>query len=320
MRKLRGWPVSWKILQCNLAMESPSDVSYNNWQKKKKNRATKKQHPQYRYIVTLNNRQMESLDEIQWKSPEFIQERGLNTNNVLEYFSLSPFYDRTSNNQVLMMQFQYQQIQIPPGVSFHQYFQSRLSEMTGIEFVIAYTKEPDFWIIRKQKRQDPQNTVTLQDYYIIGANVYQAPRIYDVLSSRLLASVLSIKNSTDLLNDMTSYHISDGGHSYINSIHGSSSKPSQSSAVSKPLSTNTGTNATTTPITLTTPLGATVPSTVSNGISTSTEIASGVFDTLLNDVVMNDDHLYIDEIPLYGEGSTLERLGLKGNKDAGLSL
>ena len=135
---------------------------------------------------------------------------GLNTNNVLEYFSLSPFYDRTSNNQVLMMQFQYQQIQIPPGVSFHQYFQSRLSEMTGIEFVIAYTKEPDFWIIRKQKRQDPQNTVTLQDYYIIGANVYQAPRIYDVLSSRLLASVLSIKNSTDLLNDMTSYHISDG--------------------------------------------------------------------------------------------------------------
>ena len=162
--------------------------------------------------------------------------------------------------------------------------------------------------------------MTLQDYYIIGANVYQAPRIYDVLSSRLLASVLSIKNSTDLLNDMTSYHISDGGHSYINSIHGSSSKPSQSSAVSKPLSTNTGTNATTTPITLTTPLGATVPSTVSNGISTSTEIASGVFDTLLNDVVMNDDHLYIDEIPLYGEGSTLERLGLKGNKDTGLSL
>ena len=111
---------------------------------------------------------------------------------------------------------------------------------------------------QKTKTTGPQNTVTLQDYYIIGANVYQAPRIYDVLSSRLLASVLSIKNSTDLLNDMTSYHISDGGHSYINSIHGSSSKPSQSSAVSKPLSTNTGTNATTTPITLTTPLGATV--------------------------------------------------------------
>ena len=262
---------------------------------------------------------MESLDEIQWKSPEFIQERGLNTNNVLEYFSLSPFYDRTSNNQVLMMQFQYQQIQIPLGVSFHQYFQSRLSEMTGIEFVIAYTKEPDFWIIRKQKRQDPQNTLTLQDYYIIGANVYQAPRIYDILSSRLLASVLSIKNSTDLLNDMTSYHISDGGHSYINSIHGSASKPPHSSAASKPPSTSAGTN-TVTPITLTTPLGATVASTVSNGISTSTEISSGAFDALLNDVVMSDDQLYIDEIPLHGEGSTLEWLGLKGNRDAGMSL
>lgn len=262
---------------------------------------------------------MESLDEIQWKSPEFIQERGLNTNNVLEYFSLSPFYDRTSNNQVLMMQFQYQQIQIPMGMTFHQYFQTRLSEMTGIEFIIAYTKEPDFWIVRKQKRLDPNNAITLQDYYIIGANVYQAPKIYDVLSSRLLASILSLKKSTDLLNEMTSYHISDGGHSYNNSIHDKiSSKSQQSFAVSKSASNNTGIN-TMTPITLTTPLGATVPSTVSNNnnnnVLSNIEITSGAFDSLLNDVVNNDEHVYIDEIPLYGKGSTIESLGLKVNTE-----
>lgn len=269
-------------------------------------------------LLSKVNINMEALDEIQWKSPEFIQERGLNTNNVLEYFSLSPFYDRTSNNQVLMMQFQYQQIQIPMGMTFHQYFQTRLSEMTGVEFIIAYTKEPDFWIVRKQKRLDPNNTITLQDYYIIGANVYQAPKIYDVLSSRLLASILSLKNSTDLLNEMTSYHISDGGHSYNNSIHDKmASKSQQSFAVSKSASNNTGIN-TMTPITLTTPLGATVPSTVSNnnnGVLSNIEITSGAFDSLLNDVVNNDEQVYIDEIPLYGKGSTIESLGLKVNTE-----
>lgn len=279
----------------------------------------KKRYPLVNYqLLSKVNINMEALDEIQWKSPEFIQERGLNTNNVLEYFSLSPFYDRTSNNQVLMMQFQYQQIQIPMGMTFHQYFQTRLSEMTGVEFIIAYTKEPDFWIVRKQKRLDPNNTITLQDYYIIGANVYQAPKIYDVLSSRLLASILSLKNSTDLLNEMTSYHVSDGGHSYNNSIHDKmASKSQQSFAVSKSASNNTGIN-TMTPITLTTPLGATVPSTVSNnnnGVLSNIEITSGAFDSLLNDVVNNDEQVYIDEIPLYGKGSTIESLGLKVNTE-----
>ncbi|KAG7661834.1 MED6 [[Candida] subhashii] len=299
---------------------------------------------------------MEALDEIQWKSPEFIQERGLHTNNVLEYFALSPFYDRTSNNQVLMMQFQYQQIQIPIGMSFQQYFQSRLSEMTGIEFVIAYTREPDFWIVRKQTRLDPTNTFTLQDYYIIGANVYQAPRIYDVLSSRLLASVLSLRNSIDLLGEMTSYHISDGGHSYNNSIHNVSSHAM--SITSSSLMTNhsnlqpksasmtvSNTNAvnTMTPIPMPTPGPVTGPtsavpaSTVSNNlvnVSSHVEITSGAYDNLLNTVVQsvtekipsingnpsfnieNDNEskqVYLDDIPLYGKGSTVEMLGVKVN-------
>ncbi|KAI3406198.2 MED6 [Candida oxycetoniae] len=207
---------------------------------------------------------MEALDEIQWKSPEFIQERGLNTSNVLEYFSLSPFYDRTSNNQVLMMQFQYQQIQIPPHTTFSQFFQSKLSEMTGIEFIIAYVREPDFWIIRKQKRFGANSTNTLQDYYIVGANVYQAPKIFDVLSSRILASVLALKQSINTLNEMTSYHISDGGHSFNNSIHG------KEKATSSQAQTN-----------------AETPMSLNDSPQIqyySTAISSTAFDSLLNEV------------------------------------
>ncbi|KAK6465768.1 MED6 mediator subfamily complex component-domain-containing protein [Scheffersomyces coipomensis] len=272
----------------------------------------------------------EALDEIQWKSPEFIQERGLHTGNVLEYFSLSPFYDRTSNNQVLMMQFQFQQIQIPVNLTFQQYFQSKLSEMTGTEFIIAFNREPDFWIIRKQKRIDLNNNILpIQDYYIIGANVYQAPKIYDILSSRLLSSILSLKNSFDLLNTMTQYHISDGGHSYNNAIHLSSSHnlmtgsstnipnlaPSTSSLLSKstslalPNSTNNPsvlTPNTTTPQTnLGLPIAAAtnIPTSMAavtnnpnnpnnnGGSFNNIEITSGAFDSLLNNIIANSDSL-----------------------------
>ncbi|KAG2736870.1 hypothetical protein G9P44_000960 [Scheffersomyces stipitis] len=303
----------------------------------------------------------EALDEIQWKSPEFIQERGLHTGNVLEYFSLSPFYDRTSNNQQLMMQFQFQQIQIPVNTTFQQFFQEKLREMTGVVFVIAYNREPDFWIIRKQLQLDPQNAVTLQDYYIIGANVYQAPKVYDVLSSRLLSSVLQLRNSIDLLNKMTQFHVSDGGHSYNNAIHQSTSNPTQGqSSVSmnsqgKSISATVGNTGTTaTPMTMQTPqtvgpngpatgLAATVGSSTNNNNANNSnnaniEITSTAFDNLLSNVVQSgansaaaiskngstssaesaDDrkNIYLDDIPLYGRGSTVEMLGLKVNLES----
>lgn len=303
----------------------------------------------------------EALDEIQWKSPEFIQERGLHTGNVLEYFSLSPFYDRTSNNQQLMMQFQFQQIQIPVNTTFQQFFQEKLREMTGVVFVIAYNREPDFWIIRKQLQLDPQNAVTLQDYYIIGANVYQAPKVYDVLSSRLLSSVLQLRNLIDLLNKMTQFHVLDGGHSYNNAIHQSTSNPTQGqlsvsmNSQGKSISATVGNTGTTaTPMTMQTPqtvgpngpatgLAATVGSSTNNNNANNSnnaniEITSTAFDNLLSNVVQSgansaaaiskngstssaesaDDrkNIYLDDIPLYGRGSTVEMLGLKVNLES----
>lgn len=150
------------------------------------------------------------LDEIQWKNPEWIQQFGLHSINVLDYFSESPFYDRTSNNQVLKMQLQYQP---PPNITNHmeyqKYFETKLSEMMGLEFIIAYTREPDFWIIRKQNRMDDKSVSILQDYYIIGANIYQAPKLYGLLSSRLLNSLLLIKKSIHVLDELDSQ--SSGG-------------------------------------------------------------------------------------------------------------
>lgn len=49
-----------------------------------------------------------SLSHIQWHSLEFILAWGpLTPATVMDYFSLSPFFDRSSNNAVLRMQMQF---------------------------------------------------------------------------------------------------------------------------------------------------------------------------------------------------------------------
>lgn len=247
----------------------------------------------------------EPLDEIQWKSPEWIQQFGLFTGNVLDYFAESPFYDRTSNNQVLRMQFQFQQI--PPHIHPQKYLQSKLAEMVGTEFVIAFVREPNFWVIRRQRRLDASTTVTEQDYYIIGANVYQSPRIYDVLSARLLSSVLSMKKSLSLLNSMSSFSVSEGGHVYPSDL--GEIAPSKGVVPETPSSvSNPGTVSKTTNAALTSGIGP--------GLSVAAEILAAAFDNLLGSVVANASSgksIYIDDVPLHGKGSTVELLGLKLN-------
>jgi hypothetical protein len=67
---------------------------------------------------------------------------------VLEYFATSPFYDRQSNNQVLKMQSQFNALGD---------LNQRLSSMRGIEFTVHSEHPPEMWIIRKQRRQSPED-------------------------------------------------------------------------------------------------------------------------------------------------------------------
>ncbi|KAH3670676.1 hypothetical protein OGAPHI_001191 [Ogataea philodendri] len=155
---------------------------------------------------------LDNLDELQWRSPEWVNAFGLRTDNVLEYFSQSPFFDRTSNNQVLKMQNQF------TDTNFYNkpydLLLQDLRKMRGIEFVIAMVREPDFWIIRKQNRTSETETDTLADYYIIGSSVYMAPVTHAVLSSRFLASVLSLRNAIGELQHLPSFSPSNG-HQYL---------------------------------------------------------------------------------------------------------
>ncbi|CDO93177.1 unnamed protein product [Kluyveromyces dobzhanskii CBS 2104] len=180
------------------------------------------------------------LDELQWRSPEWIQNFGLHTDNVLDYFSESPFFDKTSNNQVVKMQQQFSQqgpvagnmalggsggigagsgaAASPPAdrrliwerYPVHAMLERELMKMRGIEYILVLVREPDLWIIRKQQRDSSSTTKTLRDYYVIGSAVYQSPTVYKIIQSRLLSTNYHISQSLSQLNKLVEFHPAQG--------------------------------------------------------------------------------------------------------------
>ena len=140
---------------------------------------------------TSNNPTME-LDEVEWRSPEWINVHGLRTDNVLEYFSQSPFFDRQCNNALLKMQRQYtQQPQQPQQPVFIPTVDPELTQLRGREYVVAHTREPDLWVIHQRQRHgqgDTPGAVTVERvFFVVGASVYMAPQTRRVAQQGALA-------------------------------------------------------------------------------------------------------------------------------------
>ncbi|CDW54001.1 mediator of RNA polymerase II transcription [Trichuris trichiura] len=110
---------------------------------------------------------------VQWNPPW--NPNWINASNVLEYFTntMNPFYDPNCLNEQIRMQ------RLSPEV---------LSRASGVEYALLFACEPLF-VIRKQYRQANQTITPMEDYYIIGGTVYQAPDLCSVLNSRLQASI-----------------------------------------------------------------------------------------------------------------------------------
>ncbi|KAK9451892.1 MED6 mediator subfamily complex component-domain-containing protein [Limtongia smithiae] len=151
-----------------------------------------------------------ALDELQWRAPEWLAMYGLRSDTVLEYFAQSPFYDRSSNNQVLKMQYQFNAPMMQP-----QDVSRALESMRGIEFVIV-TSNPAaaLWVIRKQDRLSPTEVVPLATYFVINENIYMAPSVYAVISSRLLAGTRNLRDALVLAADKLPKFSPSLGYSY----------------------------------------------------------------------------------------------------------
>ncbi|CAH2094581.1 unnamed protein product [Euphydryas editha] len=121
----------------------------------------------------------------------------LNPSNIMDYFSerSNPFFDRTCNNEVVKMQ---------------RLNMDQLRNMTGLEYILLHVQEPILYVIRKQHRHSPDQTIPLADYYIIAGIVYQAPDLASVLNSRLLSAVHHLQCSFEETMTYSKYHPSKG--------------------------------------------------------------------------------------------------------------
>ncbi|KAI8887085.1 MED6-domain-containing protein, partial [Backusella circina FSU 941] len=150
----------------------------------------------------------EDLTSVEWRDTNWLERVGgfHNRQIVLDYFALSPFWDRQCNNQVLAMQTQYNDLRQPYDETVEA-----LRKMTGIEFAIVH-EQPPVWIIQKRYRRGPapDDVNPIATYYIMGANVYQSPTIYSVIANRLLTSLFHVNSAFKETKKMMDFHPAKG--------------------------------------------------------------------------------------------------------------
>jgi hypothetical protein len=58
--------------------------------------------------------------------------------------------------------------------------------MTGTEYLLTDVMEPHLFVIRKQRRENPEKSNAMLAYYILDGSIYQAPQLCNVFASRIV--------------------------------------------------------------------------------------------------------------------------------------
>lgn len=138
-----------------------------------------------------------------FKDVVWLQSFPLTADSILDYFSQSPFYDRSCNNEVLRMQSSYNSL-------FEKNHSQRLREMTsGFEYrtvAAALSQAPGLFLVHKVQKLAESETKLLASYYVVDGVIYQCPDLYSLLNSRLTNCLSMVRDAVDLL-------VEDGGRS-----------------------------------------------------------------------------------------------------------
>ncbi|KAK1860039.1 hypothetical protein I4F81_002631 [Pyropia yezoensis] len=121
------------------------------------------------------------LAVLPWSDKTWLSYLSLNATTALDYFSLSPFYDPTCNNELVKMQ------RLDPATI--------LPTMTGVEYAVEPVpadREPArIYIVHKVYRSGPGagDVTPLATFYIDAGGIYQAPSVAGVLGCVLRSSL-----------------------------------------------------------------------------------------------------------------------------------
>ena len=120
----------------------------------------------------MDNTMDKDMTGVKWSDPRWLEHFQLMPATALDYFSLSQFYDRTCNNELVKAQ------RLDPKL---------LTTLKGIEYGLEpCAPDTTVFVITKRRREiSPPSLTTLAAYYIIDGEVFQAPSANLVLANRL---------------------------------------------------------------------------------------------------------------------------------------
>ncbi|KAK2063963.1 MED6 mediator sub complex component [Colletotrichum caudatum] len=241
------------------------------------------------------------LDEIQWRAPEIAASmQGIHSNSVLFYFAESPFFDRQSNNAVITNQAMFNPALLK-NLATREAFEGELDKMSGLEFRVLHAPADmvtgtGVWTIVKQTRQknldrNRMETRPLAYYFVVGENIYQAPTLGDILSSRIESIAEAMRKvlpATDRVRKWTP----SLGHVYT--------QPTPPSALSRATASKDGGD---TPMPDGTTANATTTSAAKSAISAKKDSTKNALDRLAEEsflIHMRHGGDYFDENPITG--------------------
>ncbi|CAM9139609.1 unnamed protein product [Scytosiphon promiscuus] len=149
--------------------------------------------------------------------PVWLQQWGLGPENVLDYFALSPFYNKACNNEQCRMQ----------GVDPRE----GLLNLTGLEFMLEkLPQEMSFlqpgqsapagpqprrlFVIKKQVRKSPTSVEVQAIYYVMEGVIYQAPTVQKLIRSRLSKFTHHLNNAFVEVSKLADLKDSAGGYDW----------------------------------------------------------------------------------------------------------
>ncbi|CAM9144573.1 unnamed protein product [Laminaria digitata] len=159
----------------------------------------------------------EDPESISFIDPVWLQQWGLGPENALDYFALSPFYDKACNNEQCRMQ----------GVDPRE----GLLNLTGLEFMLEdLPEEMSFlppgqpapvgpqprrlFVVKKQMRKSRTSVEVQAIYYIMEGVIYQTPTVQKLIKSRLNKFTHHLNNAFVELSKLAELNDSAGGYDW----------------------------------------------------------------------------------------------------------
>lgn len=133
---------------------------------------------------------------------------GLTRDNILEYFYCSPFFDKTSCNQVLQAQ--------RAGLE-------NLSTMVGIQYYSdPNPHEPQLFVIQEVLKEQSGRKMLRKIFYCLDGRIFQSPDVYDLVRVRSRKLMMYVKKSFDEVQKSVQFSASQSHQLFIDSESSSS--------------------------------------------------------------------------------------------------